>query len=173
MTTPASVSWWKKCIGHHWIGMGSCQNIQNFDSILPTRKWNGFGNCSLMALDLLRCVGQSFCRESTFQTGVMMLLMLVTSNIRTNSQSRLNTKPTQLPNMPAPARKQIDRAKLLDDWISYLTTVGEEKICASCWAGQLEKYLDRCFRGKCFVLLPSKRFGHFDSYLSLLWVGYL
>ena len=41
--------------------------------------------------------------------------------------------------MPAKSR----RIRFIrEEWLHYLLKIAEERICASCWAGQLEEYID-------------------------------
>ena len=37
-----------------------------------------------------------------------------------------------------------------EDWLRYLNYVADEKICASCWASQLRKFLDRSSGNKTY-----------------------
>ena len=41
------------------------------------------------------------------------------------------------------------------DWLNYLMYTASEQICASCWATQFKRYLDKCLVGKTIVLFEA------------------
>ena len=55
------------------------------------------------------------------------------------SDSNFFTQALEISIMPAKSRRiRFTR----EQWLHYLLKTAEERICASCWAGQLEEYLD-------------------------------
>ena len=61
-------------------------------------------------------------------------------------KSLFPVKPMPAAAEPGPIIRRIQFTRA--DWLNYLLYTASEQICASCWATQFKRYLDKCLVGK-------------------------